>query len=411
MPHPHTVVPMAPTNPLIGESPLMHTLRAQIRHLIVFDVVGKAEVPTILLQGETCTGKSLVAQLIHDSGPRAQCPFIEVNCAAIPDALLEAEIFGYEAGAFSDAKRPKPGLFEAASSGTLFLDEVQALPLALQGKLLTALEGKWVRRLGAVTERTVDVKIIAATQMALSALVTAGRFRAELYYRLAVIVLELPPLRARREDLLPLAQHFLRRYAEVHGVAAKRLSAAAAAWLRGHDWPGNVRELSHLLERVTLLSAEAIIDPDMLARLSLPRMMAPPPQYRCLPRLRRVAGRGRPDPAGASADGRQCPAGRAAVRTEPQYLPLPYDPSWTEFPKEGRGARGTHRFLRRGDVPAGAWLTRSPRRAAPRPPPTSEQKRVVVRLLEYARPGEVSGRPDWDCWSWAGVSCQVRGLQ
>jgi DNA-binding NtrC family response regulator/class 3 adenylate cyclase len=278
MPHSRTVVSMAPTDRLVGQSPAIQTLRTQICHLAAFDGIGKPDVPTVLLQGETGTGKGMVARVIHDSGPRARGPFIEVNCAAIPDALLEAELFGFEAGAFSDAKRPKPGLFEAASGGTLFLDEIEALPLALQGKLLMAVEGKRVRRLGAVTERSVDVKLIAATQVELSGQVTAGRFRADLYHRLAVVVLELPPLRARGKDILVLAQHFLRRYAAAHGVSPKRLSGAAEAWLQAYDWPGNVRELSHLVERVTLLSAEAIIDPDTLVRLSLPRVMAPPPR-------------------------------------------------------------------------------------------------------------------------------------
>jgi class 3 adenylate cyclase len=237
-----------------------------------------------LLQGETGTGKGLVARLMHGSGPRAQGSFIEVNCAAIPETLLEAELFGFEPGAFSDAKRPKPGLFEAASGGTLFLDEIEALPLALQGKLLTALEGRWVRRLGAVRERSVDVKVIAATQVALSEPVTLGRFRADLYHRLAMIVLEIPPLRARGEDIVVLAQYFLQRSATSHGVGPKRLTEAAEAWLRAYDWPGNVRELSHLMERVMLLSAEAMIDPDTLMQLSLPQVMAPPPtrRYRAL---------------------------------------------------------------------------------------------------------------------------------
>ena len=203
-----------------GSPPVIHALRTQIRHLAAFDGIGKAEVPTLLLQGETGTGKGLVARVSHDSGPRARGPFIEVNCAAIPETLLEAELFGFEAGAFSDAKRAKPGLFEAASGGTLFLDEIDALPLVLQGKLLTALGEKRVRRLGAVAERAVDVKLMAATQVALSAEVMAGRFRADVYYRLAVVVLAIPPLRTRGQDILVLAEHFLHRYATVHGVDA-----------------------------------------------------------------------------------------------------------------------------------------------------------------------------------------------
>src|SRR5262249_11025204 len=157
-----------PTAQLVGQSPAMQALRTQIRHLAPFDTLGNVAAPTVLLQGETGTGKGLVAQVLHASGPRARGPFVAVNCAAIPDTLLEAELFGFEAGAFSAARRAKPGLFEPASGGSLFLDEIDALPGLLQGKLLTALEAKCVRRLGAVVEHAVDVKVIAATQVALS---------------------------------------------------------------------------------------------------------------------------------------------------------------------------------------------------------------------------------------------------
>jgi DNA-binding NtrC family response regulator len=183
---------------------------------------------------------------------------------------LEAELFGFEAGAFTDAKRAKPGLLEAAAGGTLFLDEIEALPLTLQSKFLKAIEEKWVRRLGAVRGQAVDVKIIAATTADLGGYAAQGRFRPDLYQRLAVVVITLPPLRARAEDLLLLAEHCLRRYAEAHGVRPNRLSRAAEAWLCRYQWPGNVRELSHLLERVTLLSPEAIVSPSTLASLSLP---------------------------------------------------------------------------------------------------------------------------------------------
>ena len=195
MPHPHPLSPRHPTDRLVGTCPALAALRAQIRHLAAFDTLGNPAVPTVLLQGETGTGKGLVARVLHDSGPRAQGPFLDVNCAAIPETMLEAELFGFEAGAFTDAKRAKPGLFEAAAGGTLFLDEIDALPLALQGKLLTAIEAKRVRRVGAVREQAVDVKLVTATQAALSARVAAGQFRADLYYRLAVLVLALPPLR------------------------------------------------------------------------------------------------------------------------------------------------------------------------------------------------------------------------
>ncbi len=215
----------------------MHALRTQIRHLVAFDSLGKADVPTLLAQGETGVGNGLVAQVIHDSGPRARGLFIAINCAAIPDTLLEGELFGFKAGAFSAAKRPKPGLFEAASGDTLFLDEIDALPLALQGKLLTILEANRVRRLGAVAEQAVDVKLSASTQAELSGQVTAGRFRADLYHRLAVVVLEMPPLCARPGDILVLMEHFCALCRSPCGEhqAAERSGRGMAArlWLAG----------------------------------------------------------------------------------------------------------------------------------------------------------------------------------
>jgi len=303
----------------------METLRARIRHLARFDAVGNPLVPTVLLQGETGTGKGLVARIIHDSGPRARGPFIDVNCAAIPDTMLEAELFGYEAGAFTDAKRAKSGLFEAAARGTLFLDEIDALPLLLQSKLLKAVEAKRIRRLGAVAEHAVDVKLIAATQADLQARVAEGRFRLDLYHRLSVLLLALPPLREREEDILQLASQFLQQYATGHGLPPKRLSQEAEAWLLRYPWPGNVRELSHLMERVTLLHREAIIDASILQRLSLPRPPAGVAQS--------------PVPSANTADildeparireallrhGRQCGAGGPAARAEPRYPALPH---------------------------------------------------------------------------------------
>ena len=162
------VPPAHPTDRIVGDAPAIQALRAQIRHLATFDTVGSAFVPTLLLQGETGTGKGLVARVIHDSGPRAQGPFVDVNCAAIPETLLEVELFGFEAGTFTDAKRAKPGLVESALHGTLFLDEIEALPLLLQAKLLSAIDEKRVRRLGAVASRQLDVKFIAATAADLS---------------------------------------------------------------------------------------------------------------------------------------------------------------------------------------------------------------------------------------------------
>jgi DNA-binding NtrC family response regulator/tetratricopeptide (TPR) repeat protein/class 3 adenylate cyclase len=260
-----------PTDRLVGHAPAIQALRAQLRHLAAFDTVGNALVPTLLLYGETGTGKGLVARVIHDSGPRAQGPFVEVNCAAIPETLLEAELFGFEAGTFTDARRAKPGLLESAVHGTLFLDEIDALPVLLQAKLLSVIEEKRVRRLGAVASRQLDVKFIAATASELSGRVTEGHFRPDLYHRLAVVLLEIPPLRVRGEDILVLALHFVRQYAQAHGLPPKQLSREAEAWLRDYDWPGNVRELSHLIERVTLFSREALVTAATLEQLCLPR--------------------------------------------------------------------------------------------------------------------------------------------
>jgi DNA-binding NtrC family response regulator/tetratricopeptide (TPR) repeat protein len=259
-----------PTDRLDGRAPAIEALRTQIGRLAAFDAVGGRMVPTLLLQGETGTGKGLVARMVHEGGPRAAGPFIPVNCAAIPDTMLEAELFGFEAGAFTDARRSKPGLFEAASGGTLFLDEIDSLSLALQGKLLTAIEGKHIRRLGAVAEHEVDVKLVVATQQDLSRLVAEGRFRADLYHRLAVVVLVLPPLRERGDDVLLLARSMLERFAEAYDTVPKRLARDAEAWLRRYPWPGNVRELGHVMERVTLLHPDATIGATALEALVRP---------------------------------------------------------------------------------------------------------------------------------------------
>ena len=258
-------------DPIVGSAPSIDALRAQIRHLASFDAPGNPNAPTILLQGETGTGKGLVARVLHDAGGRARGPFVEVNCAAIPETMLEAELFGFEGGAFTDAKRAKPGLFEAAAGGSLFLDEIDSLPPVLQGKLLRAIEDKTVRRIGAVTARRLDVKLIVATQRDLRELVAGGTFRADLYHRLAVLVIEIPPLRARADDVVLLAEHFLARHAGAHGLQPKRLGATARGWLSGCAWPGNVRELSHLMERVTLLAPEAEVDLATLAAAARPR--------------------------------------------------------------------------------------------------------------------------------------------
>jgi DNA-binding NtrC family response regulator len=220
---------------------------------------------TVLIQGETGTGKELLARAIHYNGPRRTAPFVDVNCAAIPETLLESELFGHEKGAFTDATSTKPGLFEVASGGTLFLDEIGHLPLTLQGKLLRALEERAVRRVGGTRTIQVDVRIMAASHVDLRSAVARGEFREDLFFRLNVIPLELPPLRARREDVVPLARHFLERFAEQYGLAPPTLSAGATRALTMREWPGNVRELRNAVERALLLSSGGELGADDFA--------------------------------------------------------------------------------------------------------------------------------------------------
>ena len=255
-----------PLAELIGQSAALDALRGQIRRLARIAEDG-AQPPPILLLGETGTGKGLVAGLLHRSGRRGAGPFIDVNCAAIPDALLESELFGFERGTFTDARAPKQGLIEAAHHGTLFLDEIGELPDGLQVKLLTAIESRTVRRLGSTRNEPVDVWIIAATSVDLAAAMRTGRFRRELYHRLSTVVLELPPLRHRQRDVLDLASHFMARAVVDHHIASKRLSDEAGTALLAYPWPGNVRELANVLERVMLLEDGPVITAAMLSLL------------------------------------------------------------------------------------------------------------------------------------------------
>ena len=207
---------------------------------------------SVLITGETGTGKELIAHAIHFNGPRSACPFVEINCSALPATLLEAELFGYEAGAFTDARAPKPGLFEVAKGGTLLLDEIGELPLDMQAKLLRVLEEKRVRRLGATKSSSIDVRVIAATHVDLAGAVRAGRFRQDLYYRLDVFRIHLPPLRDRPDDILPLAEHFLRQFNERHRTSPVRLTPEMRRAFLSHSWPGNVRELRNAIERAVI---------------------------------------------------------------------------------------------------------------------------------------------------------------
>ncbi len=233
---------------IVGASPALRTtLERAARTLMFADA-------TVLITGETGTGKELLARALHYGGRRATAPFVELNCAALPTTLLESELFGHERGAFTDAKTAKPGLFEVASGGTLFLDEIDSLALELQSKLLRALDQKEVRRLGATASRVIDVRIIAATNANLVQAIQARRFREDLFYRLNVVTLELPPLRARGDDVLQLADHFIKRFSSHYGIAAPSLSAETRRALQTHPWPGNIRELRNVVERTLLLS-------------------------------------------------------------------------------------------------------------------------------------------------------------
>ncbi|MGH7477034.1 MAG: sigma-54 interaction domain-containing protein [Longimicrobiales bacterium] len=225
---------------------------------------------TVLITGETGTGKELLAQAIHYNGPRGRHPFVEVNCSALPPTLLEAELFGYERGAFTDARAAKPGLFEAAHRGTILLDEIGELHLELQTKLLRLLEDRRVRRLGSVRPVDVDVRIIAATHVDLPAAVRDGRFREDLYYRLSVVPIELPPLRERGDDIVLLAEHFLARFAREYDAPGVMLTAELRRALQAHSWPGNIRELRNALERAVLLG-DGGLQSDDLFRTPVPR--------------------------------------------------------------------------------------------------------------------------------------------
>ncbi len=226
---------------------------------------------TVLVTGESGVGKELVARALHRKSPRAQAPFIAVNCGAIPEGLIESELFGHVRGAFTGAATAKQGLFQAANGGTLFLDEIGELSLALQVKLLRVIQERRVRAVGATDDEEVDVRLVAATNRVLVNEVQAGRFREDLYYRLNVIQLRVPPLRERREDVLLLSDHFLRRFGAEHARGDLELSREAKKRLDGYDFPGNVRELENLIERAVTLSDGPEVTLD-----ALPAPLRPP---------------------------------------------------------------------------------------------------------------------------------------
>ncbi len=258
----------APLAGVLGRSPAIHAVLDQARQIAALD-----DTPPVLIIGETGTGKGLVARTIHGASPRAGKAFIEINCTALPATLMEAELFGHERGAFTDAKESRMGLFEAADGGFLFLDEVGDVELSLQGKLLKAVEERTVRRVGGIRDRRIDVRILAATNRDLKRDVEREQFRRDLYFRLAVIILHLPPLRERGDDILQLAEHYLDRFNTKYGKQLRQIDPRARELLLDYPWPGNVRELSHVIERAVLWSRGSTLDAE---HLSLMRPMPSP---------------------------------------------------------------------------------------------------------------------------------------
>jgi two-component system response regulator AtoC len=238
---------------LLGEHESIKALRALVAR------IAQSPVRQVLLYGETGTGKGLVARMIHRLSARAGRPFVDVNCAAIPSTLMESELFGHERGAFTGAQATKQGLIEAAHGGTLFLDEIREMDLQLQAKLLTLLDTQQFRRVGAVKSASVDVRFVASTNKILLAEVKAGRFRDDLYWRLQVVPVNIPPLRARGDDVLLLAEAFLRHHGARCGRLIRGLEPRVAEMFRHYSWPGNVRELENLIERIAILETDEIV--------------------------------------------------------------------------------------------------------------------------------------------------------
>ncbi|MBX3215019.1 MAG: sigma 54-interacting transcriptional regulator [Labilithrix sp.] len=266
--------PALPTGMVVA-SPAMKALIELVDRIAISPL-------SVLLVGETGAGKDVVARTIHARSPRARGPLVAINCAALPEQLIEAELFGHDRGAFTGATIAKPGLLETASSGTAFLDEIGELPLAHQGKMLRVLEGGEVQRVGALKPRPIDVRFVAATNRDLAREVERGTFRRDLFYRLAGMTLTIPPLRERREDVLPLARHFAEGAGKALGRPAPELSPAALEVLERHSFPGNVRELRNVIERAAALAGGPVIAPEHL-RLdpaSAPAERAPAAQPR-----------------------------------------------------------------------------------------------------------------------------------
>ncbi len=242
---------------IIGTSPLLSAVLEQIAVVAPTD-------STVLIQGETGTGKELVAQAIHNSSPRRNAPFVKLNCAAIPAGLIESELFGHERGAFTGALAQRIGRFEMAHGGTLFLDEIGDIALDLQAKLLRVLQEQEFERLGSARTTRVNVRLVAATNRDLLRMVENKEFRADLFYRLSVFPVSLPPLRDRAEDIPELARHFLTKYAERMNKAVKEIPAQTLQAMLAYDWPGNIRELQNFMERGVILSAGSVFQPPFI---------------------------------------------------------------------------------------------------------------------------------------------------
>ena len=243
---------------IVGESAATREAIALARR------VAASPFTTVLIEGETGTGKEVFARGVHAASVAAAEPFVAINCAAIPENLLESQLFGHERGAFSGALQRQPGLFEHAGGGTLFLDEVHQLPLDLQAKLLRVLECRTYRRLGGAQELAARCRIVAGANAGLEHSVSTGRFRGDLFYRLNVFRIELLPLRARPDDIIPIAEHFLREMAARRGTAPKMLDPATCDLLRKHSWPGNAREIRNVVERASILAPTSVILPSHL---------------------------------------------------------------------------------------------------------------------------------------------------
>lgn len=249
---------------IIGESQPMLDVKSLVHRITSTPVLASNMPPSVLVLGETGTGKDLVARAIHYSGPRKDAQFVHVNCTAIPDHLVESELFGHVKGAFTDARTNKLGLFEVADRGTVFLDEVGHMPLPLQAKLLAVLEQRVVRPVGGTKDRAVDVHVIAATNRNLTEAIEAREFRDDLYHRLRVLTIHTPPLRERGDDVMKLAEHYLRHYATRFGIKATGFADDAIQLVQRYDWPGNVRELMHAIESAVLIADSPTIRADHL---------------------------------------------------------------------------------------------------------------------------------------------------